>query len=36
MKSEADWFMVRYSVSQTVHLVKFIEYVGIVILNSSR
>ena len=26
MESETDWFMVRYSVSQTINLVKFIEF----------
>ena len=34
MKPETDRLMVCNSISQTVHLVEFIEYVGVVILNS--
>ena len=36
MKPETDRFMVCNSISQTVHLVEFIEYVGVVILNSHQ
>ena len=36
MKSKAYRFVMSNSVSQTVHLVEFIEYVGVVILNSHR
>lgn len=33
MESETDGFMVRYSISQAIHLVKFIKYVGIVCIE---
>ena len=33
---ETERFMVCNPISQTVHLVEFIEYVGVVILNSHR
>ena len=33
---EADGFVVRQSVAQRVHLVQFVEYIGLVVLNLCR
>lgn len=33
---KADGFMVRYSVSEDIDAVKFIEHIGIVVLNFYR